>query len=242
MISIDKNNILYLNKQKELLIESEKYNKTASTSDAISKIDSTVKEINEGLKKLSNLRNSLLSDEAYMRSIDEVISKIDKLNYVEPDITNVNSLRQWSLQSANRNDAYESVKKALSLRDVKKKMVYCDIGEINKKAKEINSLLSQDEQRTNKYNDISFGNAKSHEANNKYREGEVIGDVWSINILGQNDKTERTKYPTQKPKELIRRFVLASTTSPSFVEAKTKRLISSFGFWVGYLVLSVLSF
>jgi site-specific DNA-methyltransferase (adenine-specific) len=44
-----------------------------------------------------------------------------------------------------------------------------------------------------------------------HSEGKVIGDVWQINILGQNDKTERTKYPTQKPKELIRRFVLAST-------------------------------
>ena len=29
--------------------------------------------------------------------------------------------------------------------------------------------------------------------------------------MGQNDKTERTKYPTQKPKELISRLVLAST-------------------------------
>ena len=35
--------------------------------------------------------------------------------------------------------------------------------------------------------------------------------------MGQNDKTERTKYPTQKPKELIRRFVLASTNEGDVV-------------------------
>jgi DNA modification methylase len=50
-----------------------------------------------------------------------------------------------------------------------------------------------------------------------HSEGKVIGDVWNINILGQNDKTERTKYPTQKPKELISRFVLASTNENDIV-------------------------
>jgi site-specific DNA-methyltransferase (adenine-specific) len=33
--------------------------------------------------------------------------------------------------------------------------------------------------------------------------GKVMGDVWQINILGQNDKTERVGYDTQKPKKLI---------------------------------------
>lgn len=42
-------------------------------------------------------------------------------------------------------------------------------------------------------------------------DGKVIGDVWNINILGQNDKTERTGYATQKPKELIKRCIIASS-------------------------------
>ena len=29
-----------------------------------------------------------------------------------------------------------------------------------------------------------------------------MDDVWKINMLGQNDKTERVGYATQKPKEL----------------------------------------
>jgi len=50
-----------------------------------------------------------------------------------------------------------------------------------------------------------------------HSEGKVIGDVWNINILGQNDKTERNGYATQKPKELISRFVLASTNEGDLV-------------------------
>jgi len=38
--------------------------------------------------------------------------------------------------------------------------------------------------------------------------GKVIGDVWNINILGQNDKTERNGYPTQKPLALLERIVI----------------------------------
>lgn len=38
-------------------------------------------------------------------------------------------------------------------------------------------------------------------------QGKVIGDVWDIPILGQNDKTERTGYPTQKPVKLIERII-----------------------------------
>lgn len=41
--------------------------------------------------------------------------------------------------------------------------------------------------------------------------GKVIGDVWNINILGQNDKTERCGYATQKPEALIERVVLSSS-------------------------------
>lgn len=42
-------------------------------------------------------------------------------------------------------------------------------------------------------------------------DGKVIGDVWQLNILGQNDKTERVGYDTQKPKSLVERIVEASS-------------------------------
>lgn len=42
-------------------------------------------------------------------------------------------------------------------------------------------------------------------------EGKVIGDVWQINMLGQNDKTERLGYSTQKPKALVERIVRSSS-------------------------------
>lgn len=39
-------------------------------------------------------------------------------------------------------------------------------------------------------------------------DGKLIGDVWDdVKMLGQNDKTERTGYPTQKPVKLIERIV-----------------------------------
>lgn len=50
-------------------------------------------------------------------------------------------------------------------------------------------------------------------AKEKYynKDGKVIGDVWNIKILGQNDKTERCGYATQKPKALIERVILSSS-------------------------------
>ena len=33
--------------------------------------------------------------------------------------------------------------------------------------------------------------------------GKIMDDVWKINMLGQNDKTERCGYDTQKPKALL---------------------------------------
>lgn len=42
-------------------------------------------------------------------------------------------------------------------------------------------------------------------------EGKVIGDVWNITILAQNDKTERCGYATQKPEKLIERIILSSS-------------------------------
>lgn len=40
--------------------------------------------------------------------------------------------------------------------------------------------------------------------------GKIMDDVWRINILGQNDKTERVGYSTQKPKELLYRIIDSS--------------------------------
>jgi len=48
-------------------------------------------------------------------------------------------------------------------------------------------------------------------------EGKVIGDVWQMNILGQNDKTERVGYDTQKPKSLIERIIKASSDEGDLV-------------------------
>ena len=42
-------------------------------------------------------------------------------------------------------------------------------------------------------------------------DGKVIGDVWQMNILGQNDKKERVGYDTQKPKSLIERIIISSS-------------------------------
>ena len=33
--------------------------------------------------------------------------------------------------------------------------------------------------------------------------GKIMDDVWKVNMLDQNDKTERVGYATQKPKELL---------------------------------------
>lgn len=49
------------------------------------------------------------------------------------------------------------------------------------------------------------------------KEGKVIGDVWNINILGQNDKTERVGYATQKPLELIKRIISLSSDEGDIV-------------------------
>ena len=42
-------------------------------------------------------------------------------------------------------------------------------------------------------------------------DGKVIGDVWTLNMLGQNDKTERVGYDTQKPLNLIERIIKTSS-------------------------------
>lgn len=42
-------------------------------------------------------------------------------------------------------------------------------------------------------------------------EGKVVGDVWQMNILGQNDKKERVGYDTQKPLSLVERIIKSSS-------------------------------
>ena len=46
--------------------------------------------------------------------------------------------------------------------------------------------------------------------------GKALGDSWDLNLLSTVSR-ERNGYPTQKPKELIKRFVLASTNEGDVV-------------------------
>lgn len=50
-----------------------------------------------------------------------------------------------------------------------------------------------------------------------HKDGKVIGDVWQMNILGQNDKTERVGYDTQKPIHLIERIIKSSSDEGDLV-------------------------
>ena len=47
--------------------------------------------------------------------------------------------------------------------------------------------------------------------------GKVLDDVWKINMLGQNDKTERVGYSTQKPKELLFKIIDSSCPADGIV-------------------------
>lgn len=48
-------------------------------------------------------------------------------------------------------------------------------------------------------------------------DGKVIGDVWKINILGQNDKKERVGYDTQKPLSILERIIISSSNKGDLV-------------------------
>lgn len=48
-------------------------------------------------------------------------------------------------------------------------------------------------------------------------DGKVVGDVWQINILGQNDKKERVGYDTQKPLSLVERIIKSSSDEGDLV-------------------------
>ena len=47
--------------------------------------------------------------------------------------------------------------------------------------------------------------------------GKVMGDVWEMPILGQNDKKERAGFPTQKPLALYERIIKASSNEGDVV-------------------------
>lgn len=46
--------------------------------------------------------------------------------------------------------------------------------------------------------------------------GKIMGDVWNIKIIGQNDKS-RTGYSTEKPKELAERIIKVSSNEQDIV-------------------------
>ena len=54
-------------------------------------------------------------------------------------------------------------------------------------------------------------NIPASKAHYYHPDGKVMDDVWNIPILGQNDKKERTGYPTQKPLALLERIIKASS-------------------------------
>ena len=59
---------------------------------------------------------------------------------------------------------------------------------------------------------------RGYEKEKYYNEnGKVMGDVWSIDNIGQNDKTERVDYNTQKPRELIYRIIKSSSKENDLV-------------------------
>jgi len=50
-----------------------------------------------------------------------------------------------------------------------------------------------------------------------HKEGKVIDDVWCIGAIGQNDKTERVGYATQKPVQLLDRIICSSSNEGDIV-------------------------
>ncbi len=61
---------------------------------------------------------------------------------------------------------------------------------------------------------INIPESKKHYYNPN---GKVVGDVWQMPILSQNDKKERIGYPTQKPEALLKRIIEASSNKDDIV-------------------------
>ena len=70
-----------------------------------------------------------------------------------------------------------------------------------------NYIFNKDEVREPYSPNINIPKSKAHYY---HPLGKVMGDVWEIPILGQNDKKERVGYPTQKPRFLLDRIIKAS--------------------------------
>ena len=60
-------------------------------------------------------------------------------------------------------------------------------------------------------------NIPKSKAHYYHPDGKVMGDVWDIPILAQNDKKERTGYPTQKPLALLERIIKASSNEGDMI-------------------------
>ena len=60
-------------------------------------------------------------------------------------------------------------------------------------------------------------NIPKSKAHYYHPDGKVMGDVWQIRILAQNDKKERVGYPTQKPIALYERIIKASSNAGDMV-------------------------
>ena len=92
-------------------------------------------------------------------------------------------------------------------------------------SKSASYIFNKDSVRT-PYNspDINIPKSKQHYY---HPDGKVMGDVWQMNIIAQNNKTERTGYPTQKPLALYERIIKASSNEGGMAFISFQHLDSS---------------
>ena len=74
--------------------------------------------------------------------------------------------------------------------------------------------FNKDSVRTPYSPNINIPKSKQHYY---HPDGKVMGDVWQMNIIAQNNKTERTGFPTQKPLALYERIIKASSNEGDIV-------------------------
>ena len=74
--------------------------------------------------------------------------------------------------------------------------------------------FNKDSVRTPYSPNINIPKSKRHYY---HPDGKVMGDVWQINIIAQNDKTERTGWSTQKPLALLKRVIQAGSNEGDVV-------------------------
>ena len=75
-------------------------------------------------------------------------------------------------------------------------------------------FFGEDSSRVPYSPDINIPESKKHYY---HPLGKVMDDVWRIKIISQNDKKERTGYPTQKPLALLRRIIKTSSNEGDIV-------------------------